>query len=802
MLTVKDLCSAILSGEDQVRIGILKKHFSEDDLQSLTIWLSENLKEIDPPVVCTLAHVIDDLIFQTHVAATQQLFCLASLIATLPSQAFGRKLGEFERLVLVHLLKAVTENGIGDAADIYKRVFNYRGCCLAERGEYVASLEHFNVTLALDPYFAPAYCNRARIYLELNRLEDAWQDCQALQAFDANYPVGQATSQLVETLRRLKQRRRGSVAEIAQAHDLLRLLRRYDRPLRPQEQPLRAGEQVNPLEMPAELEPHATADEWNHLGVVRGRRGDYTGAIDAFSRALQREPDYLKAYYNRAKAYVLLDEYEKAITDFTAIIERHPQEAEARQYLAEAQEQWRRKHETQGEAHDTSGQMESDEEPDIQDENITALFKRAEYLSRFQRNPQQALVLLRQLGAEPLQVYANLPAHTRLQQAAIVEREGQMEDAVRYYSEALEMLSGTQSPARLLTCLEGLARSLQAQGQTTKALAYLHQALAISRAKGDAVIEERLCHRLGLVEEANLHFHQAHTWYKKAEEIAREHENWGGTFAALSRLASLAPQLGQPEEQQRLEAQCRQLYEELGEIVYAGPTALLRPQVVAQAQKLLGLEDTQNPDAELIKRQYDEAQDLRKNQKKYQEAIPLYCAALSGYRHLGQLEKVAGCLIGLGNSYEKFAEEVFTQVRMQVIQRLDTAAPSVDQQSVLRLFMGDSIQIYDVLYAEVDELAEKARACHRWALELYKELDDIASQANQISNIANVEEQLGNLDTARCYQCWALQTHLKLGELEEAVIDLFNLAHIEESLGDQEAADAIRKRARELRDAK
>jgi tetratricopeptide (TPR) repeat protein len=809
MLPIKNLCSAILSREDQVRIDALKKHFSEENLQSLTVWLSANVKEIDPPFVCALAHVIDDLIFQTHVVSTQQLFFLASLITNLLSQAFGHEVGEFERLVLVQLLKNVTENGVGpslstprDAADIYKRVFNYRGCCLAERGEYVASIEHFNVTLSLDPYFAPAYCNRARAHLELNHLEDAWKDCRAMHSFDPNYPVGQATSQLVETLHRLKQRRKGTLAEIAQAQDLLKLLRRYDRPLKPQEQRLRAGEQVNPLEMPAELGPHATADALNHLGVVRGRRGDYKGAIEAFSRALQREPGYLKAYYNRAKAYVLLDEYEKAIADFTAIVEQNPQETEARRYLAEAQEKWRHKQEAQGEAPDTSRQGDRDEEEhDIQDEGITSIFKRADYLSRFQRNPQQALALLSQLAPEPLQVYATLPAQIRLQQAAIVERQGQLEDAVRYYSEALEMLSGTQSKARLLACLEGLARSLQAQGQTTEALAHLHQALSISRETGNDVTEERLYHRLGQVEETNLHLHQAQDWYRKAEELARKRENWGGIFAALSRLASLAPRLGHPEEQQRLEAQCRQLYEELGEIVYAGPTALMRPQVAAQAQELLGLEDTQSLDPEMLKRWYDEAQELRKNQKKHKEAIPLYRAALSGYIQLSQLEGVLGCLIGLGAAYEKLSEEVFAQARRQVIQGLDETAHAADQQSVLGLFVGNSIQIYDVLYTEVDELAGKARACHRWALELYKELDDLASQANQISNIANTEEQLGNLDTARRYQSWALQTHLQLGEPEEAAIDLLNLAHIEESLGDQEAADAMRKRARELRNA-
>lgn len=48
----------------------------------------------------------------------------------------------------------------------------------------------------------------------------------------------------------------------------------------------------------------------------------YARAIDLFDQVLQRDPDHLNAYLQRAFCLSLLQQYELAVADFTAVIER------------------------------------------------------------------------------------------------------------------------------------------------------------------------------------------------------------------------------------------------------------------------------------------------------------------------------------------------------------------------------------------------------------------------------------------------------------------------------------------------
>src|ERR1051326_2833350 len=105
MLTLEDLCTAILSREEQHTIEMLKQHFSQDDLPKLENWLNESVQQIDPTFVCTLSHVIDDLFHQTTIASTQQLFYLNLMIIKLLFHAFNHNIDEFEHSLLTQLLK-------------------------------------------------------------------------------------------------------------------------------------------------------------------------------------------------------------------------------------------------------------------------------------------------------------------------------------------------------------------------------------------------------------------------------------------------------------------------------------------------------------------------------------------------------------------------------------------------------------------------------------------------------------------------------------------------------------------------
>ncbi len=110
-----------------------------------------------------------------------------------------------------------------------------------------------------------------------------------MYSFDDKYPVGQATHQLVNALRKHKTlREEGSTVELAEEYGLLELLRHYDRPLTSRDM-YEAG-QGDTFELPELNVADATAEELNHLGVVQVRLANFTKAIEAFNLAIQRKP--------------------------------------------------------------------------------------------------------------------------------------------------------------------------------------------------------------------------------------------------------------------------------------------------------------------------------------------------------------------------------------------------------------------------------------------------------------------------------------------------------------------------------
>jgi tetratricopeptide (TPR) repeat protein len=61
-----------------------------------------------------------------------------------------------------------------------------------------------------------------------------------------------------------------------------------------------------------------------HLG-----RGDYEAAIQAYDEALEENPDYIAAYYNRGSAYIHVGALDSAIADFTQVLQLDPSQLQA-----------------------------------------------------------------------------------------------------------------------------------------------------------------------------------------------------------------------------------------------------------------------------------------------------------------------------------------------------------------------------------------------------------------------------------------------------------------------------------------
>jgi tetratricopeptide (TPR) repeat protein len=60
---------------------------------------------------------------------------------------------------------------------------------------------------------------------------------------------------------------------------------------------------------------------YNHRGVAKVRFGDLGGAIEDFTEALNQNPNYFDALYNRGLAYHLGENYENAINDFSRALQ-------------------------------------------------------------------------------------------------------------------------------------------------------------------------------------------------------------------------------------------------------------------------------------------------------------------------------------------------------------------------------------------------------------------------------------------------------------------------------------------------
>jgi tetratricopeptide (TPR) repeat protein len=66
---------------------------------------------------------------------------------------------------------------------------------------------------------------------------------------------------------------------------------------------------------------------YNNRGVAKHRLGDYLGAINDFSKAIELAPDSGLAYNNRGLSRVKMEDIDGAISDFTKAIELNPSES-------------------------------------------------------------------------------------------------------------------------------------------------------------------------------------------------------------------------------------------------------------------------------------------------------------------------------------------------------------------------------------------------------------------------------------------------------------------------------------------
>nr|QNO55523.1 photosystem I assembly protein Ycf3 [Methanosarcinales archaeon ANME-1 ERB7] len=73
----------------------------------------------------------------------------------------------------------------------------------------------------------------------------------------------------------------------------------------------------------------AEAEKWFNRAYDENQKGNRENAIEYYTRAIELNPEYAKAYNNRGTVYGYIKEYEKAISDYNKAIELNPEYADA-----------------------------------------------------------------------------------------------------------------------------------------------------------------------------------------------------------------------------------------------------------------------------------------------------------------------------------------------------------------------------------------------------------------------------------------------------------------------------------------
>lgn len=71
------------------------------------------------------------------------------------------------------------------------------------------------------------------------------------------------------------------------------------------------------------------AEAYLHRGYVYGNKGELQEALADFNQAIAIDSAYIEAYYNRGFIYHFFEDYHKAGADFDKVIELNPEDTEA-----------------------------------------------------------------------------------------------------------------------------------------------------------------------------------------------------------------------------------------------------------------------------------------------------------------------------------------------------------------------------------------------------------------------------------------------------------------------------------------
>lgn len=174
-------------------------------------------------------------------------------------------------------------------------VYDGLGCCYHALKDFDEAIDHFNKAISAKPTNVEFLKNRAQCYFDMNMYQAAIDDLNTA---------------LIENSRDPQVLYKQGIAYFA--------FKKYKKCIATMKQALMA-------------KPFMTyeADIFYHLGLSYCRLEKFEKSIFPYTRCIEKIPSDLRYIHERAKAYQMIEEHEKAVLDFDTVIKKNSKNAHA-----------------------------------------------------------------------------------------------------------------------------------------------------------------------------------------------------------------------------------------------------------------------------------------------------------------------------------------------------------------------------------------------------------------------------------------------------------------------------------------
>ena len=205
-------------------------------------------------------------------------------------------------------------------------LLNIKGAVLKGLGQFDASVEAYNKSLAIKPDYAEAYNNMGVTLKEQDKLEEAIEAYNKALAIKPDY--AEAYNNMGNALKE-----QGKLEEAIEAYNKALAIKpdyaeAYNNMGNALQEQGKLEEAIEAYNKALAIKPDY-AEAYNNMGVTLQEQGKLEGAIEAYNKALAIKPDYAEAYNNMGIALQDQGKLEEAIEAYNKALAIKPDYAEA-----------------------------------------------------------------------------------------------------------------------------------------------------------------------------------------------------------------------------------------------------------------------------------------------------------------------------------------------------------------------------------------------------------------------------------------------------------------------------------------